>query len=229
MHLTKVFESIEAKYWVSWLRFYFNKREYELSKLLWIRHFVQQPLTQNRGDRMAKRRISAVSRKIEKLVNKRLNCKPGQKYMWYTLKMRNAFNIAPCLMAKAALFPKRGPPPCPHTMLLQGETLWAPWLNIVWGEEEWGVKRSEKDKCTMTRRIVNVQTTIGAGPGPRHYHELQSHVKARSHVRFFMRFWCDFAYKTYQDYPTRVFSRATLPRNTVKLAEVGKVSSNNMW
>ena len=33
MHLTKVFESIEAKYCVSWLTFDVNEREYELSKL----------------------------------------------------------------------------------------------------------------------------------------------------------------------------------------------------
>ena len=34
MHLTNVSESIEAKYWVSWLTF-------DASKLPWIRHFVQ--------------------------------------------------------------------------------------------------------------------------------------------------------------------------------------------
>ena len=42
------------------------------------------------------------------------------KSMWYTLKICSVFIIAPCSMIKSALFLELGPPPSPHTMLLQG-------------------------------------------------------------------------------------------------------------
>ena len=63
MHLTKVFESIEATYWVSWLSFDVQQAWRQAIKTaLNFRHFVQYPLTPNRGDRVAKKkRISAVS------------------------------------------------------------------------------------------------------------------------------------------------------------------------
>ena len=52
------------------------------------------------------------------------------------------------------------------------------------------------------------------------------HLKARLHMRFFMRFRCDFGAilrtKPAPAYPARVFSRVTLRRNTVKLAGIGK-------
>ena len=51
-------------------------------------------------------------------------------------------------------------------------------------------------------------------------------LKARLHMRFFMRFRCDFGAilrtKPAPAYPARVFSRVTLRRNTVKLAGIGK-------
>ena len=50
--------------------------------------------------------------------------------------------------------------------------------------------------------------------------------KARLHMRFFMRFRCDFGAilhtKPAPAYPAEVFSRVTLRRNTVKLAGIGK-------
>ena len=42
------------------------------------------------------------------------------KSTWYTLKICYVFIIAACSMMKAAPFPKLGPPPSPHTMLVQG-------------------------------------------------------------------------------------------------------------
>ena len=51
-------------------------------------------------------------------------------------------------------------------------------------------------------------------------------LKARLHMRFSMRFWCDFDAilhtKPAPAYPAQVFSRVTLPQNTAKLAELGK-------
>ena len=51
-------------------------------------------------------------------------------------------------------------------------------------------------------------------------------VKARLHMRFFMRFRCDFdailRAKPASAYPARVFSRVTLRQNTVKLGEIRK-------
>ena len=51
-------------------------------------------------------------------------------------------------------------------------------------------------------------------------------VKARLHMRFFMRFRCDFDAifhtKPAPAYPAQVFSRVTLRENTAKLAEIGK-------
>ena len=53
-------------------------------------------------------------------------------------------------------------------------------------------------------------------------------VKARLHVRFFMRFRCNsdaiLRTKPAPAYPTRIFSRVTLRQNTAKLAEIGKKS-----
>ena len=61
-----------------------------------------------------------------------------------------------------------------------------------------------------------------------------STVKARLHMRFFMRFRCDFGAilrtKPAPAYPARDFSRVTLRRNTVKLAGIGKKDVfKNMW
>ena len=47
-------------------------------------------------------------------------------------------------------------------------------------------------------------------------------LKARLHMRFFMRFRCDFASKPATAYPARVCSRVTLRQNTAKLAEIRK-------
>ena len=44
-------------------------------------------------------------------------------------------------------------------------------------------------------------------------------LKARLHMRFFMRFRVP---NLPQLYPARVFSRSTLRQNTTKLAEIGK-------
>ena len=49
-------------------------------------------------------------------------------------------------------------------------------------------------------------------------------LKARLHMRFSMRFWCDFdailRTKSAPAYPARVYSRVTPRQNTVKLAEI---------
>ena len=51
-------------------------------------------------------------------------------------------------------------------------------------------------------------------------------VKARLHMRFFMRFRGDFdailSTKPAPAYPAQDFSRVTLPQNTAKFAEIGK-------
>ena len=63
-------------------------------------------------------------------------------------------------------------------------------------------------------------------------HELQNRIipllcvlKARLHMRCFMRFRCDFdailRTKPATAYPARVCSRVTLRQNTAKLAEIG--------
>ena len=56
------------------------------------------------------------------------------KSMWYTLKICYVFIIAPCSMMKAALFPKLGPPPSPHTTCFKGDTLSALTQHCMW---EW--------------------------------------------------------------------------------------------
>ena len=57
------------------------------------------------------------------------------------------------------------------------------------------------------------------------WNKLPSSVKARLHMRFFMRFRCDFdailRTKPAPANPARVFSRVTLRQNTTKLAEIG--------
>ena len=59
MHFTDV---SEAKYRFPWPRFDVNKRKNQLWKLNpWICHFVQESMTQIRGDRRENKRISAVS------------------------------------------------------------------------------------------------------------------------------------------------------------------------
>ena len=51
-------------------------------------------------------------------------------------------------------------------------------------------------------------------------------IKARLHMRFSMRFWCDFdailRTKSAPAYPARVYSRVTPRQNTAKLAEIRK-------
>ena len=51
-------------------------------------------------------------------------------------------------------------------------------------------------------------------------------LKARLHMRFSMRFWCDFdailRTKSAPVDPARVYSRVTPRQNTVKLAEIRK-------
>ena len=51
-------------------------------------------------------------------------------------------------------------------------------------------------------------------------------LKARLHMRFFMRFRCDFdailRTKPAPAYPAQVFSRVTLRQNTARLAEIRK-------
>ena len=51
-------------------------------------------------------------------------------------------------------------------------------------------------------------------------------LKARLHMRFSMRFWCDFdanlSTNLAQAYPARVYSRVKLQQNTAKLAEIRK-------
>ena len=68
-------------------------------------------------------------------------------------------------------------------------------------------------------------------PGPwtlkrRKNSERYRSLKARLHMRFFMRFRCDFdailRTKPATAYPARVCSRVTLQQNTAKLAEIGK-------
>ena len=54
----------------------------------------------------------------------------------------------------------------------------------------------------------------------------RGNLKARLHIRFSMRFWCDFdailRTKPAPAYPARVYSRVTLRQNTAKLAEIRK-------
>ena len=59
-------------------------------------------------------------RKLRKIVEKAVQTTILVKSIWYTLNICFVFIIAPCSIIKAALFPKLGPPPSPHTMLLQG-------------------------------------------------------------------------------------------------------------
>ena len=87
---------------------------------------------------------------------------------------------------------------------------------------DWGTKKIARKAllgnvlCAMLREEASVQGC----------------VKARLHMRFFMRFRCDLGAilrtKPAPAYPTRVFSRVTLRRNTVKLAGIGRRMSSKI-
>ena len=66
---------------------------------------------------------------------------------------------------------------------------------------------------------ISYQTTLS-------YSRARFYLKARLHMRFSMRFWCDFnailRTKSAPAYPARVYSRVTLRQNTAKLAEIRK-------
>ena len=74
---------------------------------------------------------------------------PGQKYMVH-LENFLVFIIAPCSMIKAAPFPKLGPPPSPHTILLQGGHFECTDPTLYGGRGEGTVEFSKKAKCTIT-------------------------------------------------------------------------------
>ena len=85
---------------------------------------------------------------------------------------------------------------------------------------EWAIRH---DHFNASLQQYVPMATNEASPGI--WENCTTFVKARLHMRFFMRFRCDFdailRTKPAPANPARVFSRVTLRQNTTKLAEIG--------